>query len=135
MRLYADLFDAGYAHSIEVWNRDGELAGGSFGLAIGRAFFGESQFSGEAHTSKIAMAALTWHLAKWGFAFSDGKWETPTLRDMGFHCIPRTEFLAHVDGAVHQPGRKGRWRTETDLATVAAWQPAWSGTSGNPGTI
>jgi leucyl/phenylalanyl-tRNA--protein transferase len=123
MRIYTDLFDAGYAHSIEVWNRDGELVGGSFGLAIGRAFFGESQFSVEAHTSKIAMAVLTWHLAHWGFAFSDGKWETPTLRDMGFRCIPRSEFLARLTGTVHAPGRMGRWRTETDLATIAAWRP------------
>jgi len=131
MRLYAELFDAGYAHSIEVWNRDGELAGGSFGLAIGRVFFGESQFTREPHTSKIAMAALTWHLAKWGFAFSDGKWETPTLRDMGFRCIPRAEFLARVAGAVHRPGRMGRWRTETDLPTVAAWTPGPCGAAGD----
>jgi leucyl/phenylalanyl-tRNA--protein transferase len=106
-----------------VWNQDGELVGGSFGLAIGRVFFGESQFSGEAHTSKIAMAALTWHLAKWGFAFSDGKWKTPTLCDMGFRCIPRAEFLARLAVTVHEPGRPGRWRTEADLPTVAAWTP------------
>ncbi|MET0539618.1 MAG: leucyl/phenylalanyl-tRNA--protein transferase [Xanthobacteraceae bacterium] len=124
MRLYAELFDAGYAHSIEVWNSDGELAGGSFGLGIGGAFFGESQFSRESHTSKIAMAALTWHLDKWGFAFSDGKWETPTLRDMGFRCIPRPEFLTHLDSAVHQAGRVSRWQIEADLSAIAAWQPA-----------
>jgi leucyl/phenylalanyl-tRNA--protein transferase len=132
MRLYAELFDAGYAHSIEVWNSRGELAGGSFGLAIGRAFFGESQFSGEAHTSKIAMAALTWHLAKWGFAFSDGKWATPTLRDMGFRSISRADFLTHVANAAHAPGRLGRWRTEADLATVGAWKPARPGDAGRP---
>jgi leucyl/phenylalanyl-tRNA--protein transferase len=124
MRLYAELFDAGHAHSIEVWNQRGDLVGGSFGLAVGRCFFGESQFTGEAHTSKISKAALVWHLARWGFVFADGKWETPTMRDMGFRTIPRAEFLAHVAGAVHAPGRIGRWQTEADLATVAAWKPA-----------
>jgi leucyl/phenylalanyl-tRNA--protein transferase len=127
MRIYSDLFDAGYAHSIEVWNQDGELVGGSFGLGIGRVFFGESQFTREAHTSKIAMAVLTWHLAKWGFAFSDGKWETPTMRDMGFRCIPRKEFLAQLGDAVAGPSRMGRWRTEADLATVASWKPSQAG--------
>ena len=83
-----------------------------------------------AHTSKIAMAALTWHLAKWGFAFSDGKWETPTMRDMGFRCVPRAEFLTRLAGAVHAPGRMGRWRTEADLPTVAAWTPGQPGTAG-----
>ncbi|MPZ59175.1 MAG: leucyl/phenylalanyl-tRNA--protein transferase [Rhizobiales bacterium] len=133
MRLYAELFDAGHVHSIEVWNQAGELVGGSFGLAAGRVFFGESQFTREAHTSKIAMAALTWHLAKWGFAFSDGKWETPTMRDMGFRCIPRAEFLAHLASAVNEPGRMGRWEAETDLPTVAAWKPARPATPGMSG--
>jgi leucyl/phenylalanyl-tRNA--protein transferase len=123
MRLYAELFDMGYAHSIEVWNRDGELVGGSFGLAIGRAFFGESQFTIEPHTSKIAMATLTWHLAKWGFALSDGKWETPTMRDMGFRMMARAEFLRHTAEAVHATGRPGRWRMEADLPTIAVWKP------------
>jgi leucyl/phenylalanyl-tRNA--protein transferase len=123
MRLYTDLFDAGHAHSIEVWNRNGDLVGGSFGLGIGRVFFGESQFTRESHTSKIAMAVLTWHLAKWDFAFSDGKWETGSMRDMGFRCIPREEFLTRVASEVHAPGRVGRWHVETDLPTIAGWTP------------
>ena len=69
------------------------------------------------------MAALTWHLAKWRFAFSDGKWETPTMRDMGFRMLPRADFLKHTADAVHAPGRPGRWRMETDLPTVAGWKP------------
>ena len=39
--------------------------------------------------------------AHWDFAFSDGKWETPTLRDMGFRCIPRSEFLARLTDTAH----------------------------------
>src|SRR5690242_1446758 len=73
MRAYAEAFDAGLAHSFEVWNEKGELAGGGYGIAVGGAFMTESQFSGEPNTSKIGFTVLNWHLAHWGFAFNDGK--------------------------------------------------------------
>lgn len=123
MRLFADLFDQGHAHSVEVWNKDGRLVGGSYGLAIGGAFFGESQFSTERNTSKIAMTVLTWHLARWGFAFSDAKSDNPTLRAMKFQPVPRSEFLALLADATSRPGKTGRWEVEADLKTVAAWDP------------
>ena len=53
MHAYCDLHDAGYAHSFEVWNSDGELVGGGYGVAVGGAFTIESQFTRESHTSKI----------------------------------------------------------------------------------
>lgn len=93
MHAYAELFDAGYAHSFEVWNERGELAGGGYGVAIGRVFITESQVSREPNTSKMGFAALNWHLAHWGFAFNDGKLMTPTCHDMGFSEIPRDEYL------------------------------------------
>jgi leucyl/phenylalanyl-tRNA--protein transferase len=123
MRVYADLFDAGHAHSFEVWNEPGELVGGGYGVAIGGAFVTESQFSIEPNTSKIGFAVLNWHLARWGFAFNDGKLMTPTCRDMGFAEIPRTQFLARLVQARRLPGKSGRWQSETDAATVADWQP------------
>lgn len=123
MHSYADLFDAGYAHSFEVWNERGDLAGGGYGVAVGRAFITESQFSREPNTSKIGFTALNWHLAHWGFAFNDGKLMTPTCHDMGFREIPRSEYLAHLAQIVRAPDKKGRWQVETDLATVADWQP------------
>jgi leucyl/phenylalanyl-tRNA--protein transferase len=73
MHAYAEAFDAGHAHSFEVWNEKGELAGGGYGLSVGAAFFAESQFSREPNTGKIGMAVLNWHLAKWGYHFNDGK--------------------------------------------------------------
>src|SRR4029079_7889813 len=71
MRAYAELFDAGYVHSYEVWNKDGELVAGGYGVATGAAFSGESQFSRERDTSKIGQAALNFHLERWGYHFSD----------------------------------------------------------------
>ena len=123
MRVYAELFDAGYAHSFEVWNEAGELAGGGYGIAIGGAFATESQFSREANTSKIGFTVLDWHLAHWGFAFNDGKVMTPTTHDMGFREIPRRDFLSRLADAERQPGRPGRWQVEADVAAVAEWQP------------
>ncbi|HZT25289.1 MAG TPA: leucyl/phenylalanyl-tRNA--protein transferase [Pseudolabrys sp.] len=124
MRAYAALFDAGYAHSFEVWTERGDLVGGGYGVAIGASFSTESQFSREPNTSKIGFTVLNWHLAHWGFAFNDGKLMTPTCHDMGFREIPRTEFLRRLADAERQPGRPGRWQVEADVARVADWQPA-----------
>jgi leucyl/phenylalanyl-tRNA---protein transferase len=123
MRMYAELYDAGYVHSFEVWNESGALVGGGYGVAIGRAFFTESQFSLERDTSKLGFTVLNWHLARWGFTLNDGKWPTPTILDMGFRTIPRAAFLRHLQAATAEDGRSGRWTIESDLATVAAWQP------------
>jgi leucyl/phenylalanyl-tRNA--protein transferase len=124
MHAFADLFDAGHAHSFEVWNEKGELAGGGYGVAIGGAFVTESQFSHEPNTSKIGFTVLNWHLAHWGFAFNDGKLITTPTREMGFREIPRGDFLARLAQAAKQPERTGRWQAEAAVATVADWQPS-----------
>jgi len=121
MHAYADLFDAGYAHSFEVWSEAGALVGGGYGVALGRAFFTESQFSREPNTSKIGFTVLNWHLAKWGYRFNDGKWPTPTILDMGFRPIGRRRFLWDLARATHRPGNDGPWNVEADLKTIAAW--------------
>lgn len=123
MRAYADLFDAGLVHSFEVWNRDGKLVSGGYGVAIGRVFFTESQFSLEANTSKLGFSVLNWHLAKWGHGLNDGKWATPTITDMGFRMIPRTEFLRILGEDAGEGGKPGRWTVEATPEEVASWQP------------
>ena len=123
MHAFAEAFDAGFAHSFEVWNEKGELAGGGYGLAIGGCFVTELQFSREPNTSKIGFSVLNWHLAHWGFAFNDGKIMTPTCHDMGFRDIPRSEFLARLAQAERRPAKSGRWQVEADMAAVADWQP------------
>ena len=123
MHAYAALHDAGHAHSYEVWNAAGELVGGGYGVAIGGAFFGESQFSRERNTSKIGQAVLAWHLANWGFSYDDSKWPAPTLLNMGFCMIPRNEFIAITRAAIERPTKRGAWDIEGDLATIAEWRP------------
>jgi leucyl/phenylalanyl-tRNA--protein transferase len=95
MRAYADLFDAGLVHSFEVWSRDGKLVGGGYGVAIGRVFFTESQFSLEPNTSKLGFSVLNWHLAKWGYGLNDGKWATPHHHRHGFPHDSAQRVPAH----------------------------------------
>jgi leucyl/phenylalanyl-tRNA---protein transferase len=120
MSLYSALHDLGFAHSFEVWSADGRLIGGGYGLAIGRVFYTESQFSRESNTSKMGFASFNHHLAKWGYVLNDGKDFTRTIDAMGFRSIPRSEFDAILTEHTASGGREGRWQVEDDLATVAA---------------
>ena len=123
MRAYAQAFDAGFAHSFEVWNEAGELVAGGYGMAIGASFTFESQFTHETNASRIGAAVLTWHLAKWGYRYNDGKLIGPLWENMGFRDMPRREYLALLSDAVRLPGKNGRWQAEADLDTVSRWQP------------
>jgi leucyl/phenylalanyl-tRNA---protein transferase len=126
MRLYTDLFDQGHAHSFEVWDADGKLVGGGYGVSVGRVFVTESQFSLAPNTSKMGFAVLNYHLAKWGYVLNDGKDFTPTIDSMGFRTILRAEYehiLAESGKVGETGGRIGRWTTEADPATVAGWDP------------
>lgn len=123
MRAYAALHDAGYAHSFEVTDAAGELVGGGYGVAVGGCFVIESQFARESGASKIGFSVLNWHLARWGFTLSDNKVPSQNVLEMGFHTVPRAQFLAQFAESQRLGDRPGRWQTETDLATVAAWEP------------
>ena len=124
MRAYAALYDEGYVHSFEVWNTTGVLVGGGYGVALGRIFFTESQFSHEANTSKFGFSVLNWHLVRWGYVLNDGKDPTPTILDMGFRSIPRTEFLRCLAENAGSGGKAGHWEVEADPKSVADWQPS-----------
>lgn len=123
MHAFADLYDAGHAHSFEVWNKDGALVGGGYGLAVNGVFHTESQFSRESNTSKMGFTLFNWHLAKWGFALNDGKDPTPTINEMRFRMIPRAELQAILDRGTLEMSRPGRWECETDLKSIAEWVP------------
>lgn len=135
MRAYCELHDAGYAHSYEVWNNDGALVGGGYGVAVGGAFTIESQFTRESHTSKIGFAILNWHLAKWGFLLNDNKGPTNNTLEMGFGVVPRAAFQARLREAMRIPDRCGKWDVEADLPTIARWQPALASDAGAAPTL
>lgn len=123
MHAYAALHDAGCAHSYEVWNAQGELVGGGYGVAVGRVFFGESQFFRERNASKVGTSVLIWHLNRWGFALADAKSPASAMRDLGFRIISREDFRRCLAEFAHGGYQPGRWIAEADTATVAAWTP------------
>jgi len=95
---YSILHGNGWAHSVEVWS-DGDLCGGLYGLAIGKAFFGESMFSRHSNASKAAMSALCHLLRKAGFAVLDCQVESPHLLSLGARLMPRAEFATMLSAA------------------------------------
>lgn len=107
-QAYTRLHALGHAHSVETW-RDGRLVGGLYGIAIGRAFFGESMFSHVTDASKIALAHLCRYLAARDFGIIDCQMETAHLASMGARPIPRSEYLARVTALVDDGNRPGRW--------------------------
>jgi len=119
-RAYASLHAEGLAHSIEVW-MDGELAGGIYGVAIGRMFFGESMFSRRTDASKIAMARLAAQLDRWEFPLIDCQLETLHLLSLGAEQLSRRAFIADVTRLTALAGPK--WAIDADLAGSAEHAP------------
>lgn len=110
---YGELHRQGLAHSMEVW-MDGELAGGIYGVALGRMFFGESMFSRRTDGSKIALAVLAAQLGRWGFPWIDCQLETEHLLSLGAAPVPRHVFVAAVARLAHEP--QPQWVLDSDLA-------------------
>jgi leucyl/phenylalanyl-tRNA--protein transferase len=88
---YVHLHRLGHAHSVEAW-RDGQLAGGLYGVCQGGAFFGESMFHRETDASKVALHALVQRLKARGFTLLDTQWITPHLRTFGAFEVPRAVY-------------------------------------------
>jgi leucyl/phenylalanyl-tRNA--protein transferase len=115
MAAYERLAERGYAHSVEVWS-DGGLAGGLYGVALGRMFYGESMFSRKSSASKVALAYVVRQLERWGFEMVDCQMPTAHLVSMGAREIPRAEFLRRLGTLVRQPSVSSPWTADPDLA-------------------
>ena len=111
---YAALHGAGFAHSVETW-MGGELAGGLYGVAIGRVFFGESMFTRATDASKLALAHLARQLVRWEFGLIDCQMATPHLASLGAREVPRKDFMRALSELVNYPSRTGNWRFDDDL--------------------
>jgi leucyl/phenylalanyl-tRNA--protein transferase len=115
LHAYGELADLGVAHSIETWHGD-ELAGGLYGVAIGRVFFGESMFARRTDASKVALVHLVRQLRRWGFPLIDCQMSTSHLASMGGQNVSRAEFLSAVRRHVQAPPVAAPWRLDADLA-------------------
>jgi leucyl/phenylalanyl-tRNA--protein transferase len=100
MRGYCALHAAGHAHSVETWI-DGRLAGGLYGVNLGRAFYGESMFSHAPEASKIAFAHLAGFLHEAGCGIIDCQMKTSHLATLGAREIPRSHFSALLAEFAH----------------------------------
>ncbi len=103
---YTRLHELGWAHSIEIW-RDGELAGGLYGICIGGFFAGESMFHHVTDASKAAVAALVDLMGDTPTALIDVQWSTPHLASLGVIEIPRPTYLERLATAVRAPTPTG----------------------------
>ena len=89
--LYGELFDAGYCHTVEVYEQ-GRLVGGLYGVRLRSAFFGESMFHVERDASKVALAHLVARLKRGGFTLLDTQFVTPHLAQFGAIEVPRRTY-------------------------------------------
>ena len=111
-RAYAHLHRLGHAHSIEVFDEEGRLAGGIYGVAIGRMFFGESMFSARSGGSKVALAALARWLDERGWPLIDAQVGNPHLESLGAEAWPRERFMDALAALTAAPGLGGSWTGE-----------------------
>ena len=100
INAYTVLHEMGHAHSVEVWNKKGELVGGLYGLRINGFFAGESMFHRERDASKVALMYLVDIMNAASMTLLDTQWKTEHLASMGGIEIPRAEYLALLEHAV-----------------------------------
>ena len=117
---YIELHKMGIAHSVEIWNDNNKLVGGLYGIATGGVFSGESMFSKERDASKIAFAALAYHMQDWGYSLIDCQIENPHLMSMGAINIPRKDYLGVLKTTRYFSQADWKYNPECDLSH---WQP------------
>ncbi len=108
MNAYCALHELGYAHSVETWMGN-ELAGGLYGVAIGKMFYGESMFARKTDASKIALANLAQILVAQDFGLIDCQMSTQHLASLGAREIPRKEFINKINKLCNIPHAPKKW--------------------------
>ncbi len=109
IEAYIKLHTGGYAHSVEAWE-NGALAGGLYGISLGKAFFGESMFSNVSNSSKAAFIVLAEKLFSLNFDFIDCQVHTHHLESLGAEFISRNEFTGMLARSLKHETIAGSWR-------------------------
>ena len=117
-QAYCELHRLGHAHSVEIWAGD-TLAGGLYGVAVGKVFFGESMFSRSPNTSKLALVALVRQLEAWGFELIDCQVSSEHLMSLGAEEISRSLFSSllqkYTSSSIQNPSL---WNYQTDVPLI-----------------
>ena len=108
VEAYCKLHELGFAHSFETY-LDDQLVGGLYGVAIGKAFFGESMFHTVTDASKVAFYHLHQFLKNHGFKLIDCQQETDHLKSLGAYPIPRKDYLSELETLVTEPSLVSSW--------------------------
>jgi leucyl/phenylalanyl-tRNA--protein transferase len=112
IEAYCKLHESGFAHSVEAW-QDDTLAGGLYGVSLGKCFFGESMFTTITSASKVAFVALVNYLKALSFDLIDCQVKTEHLISFGAREIPRERFLKQLKKSLENPTLKGKWSYST----------------------
>ena len=105
---YCKLHESGFAHSVEVWYNN-KLAGGLYGVSLGRCFFGESMFTRVSNASNVALFKLVEYLKKFSFDMIDCQVSTEHLKRFGASEISRSRFLEQLRKSLIAPTIRGKW--------------------------
>ena len=108
IKAYERLYELGFAHCVEVWDGE-ELIGGIYGVALGRAFFGESMFYRRANASKVALVHLVRRLDAQGYELIDCQQQTAHTARFGAALMQRSEFLDALSEALCHETQRGHW--------------------------
>jgi len=109
IKAYKKLHEAGYGHSVEAWHK-GELAGGLYGVSLGKSFFGESMFTRISNASNVAFVKLVEYLTALSFDMIDCQVRTEHMIRFGAREISRNLFLQQLKESVGEPTIKGKWQ-------------------------
>jgi leucyl/phenylalanyl-tRNA---protein transferase len=109
IEAYTNLHKMGIAHSVEVWDQEGSLCGGLYGVALGKVYFGESMFHTRSNASKYGFITLVKLLQKHGYELIDCQVHNSHLESLGATLVPRNIFLSLLEEQVNQAGDYGLW--------------------------
>lgn len=115
---YTQLHAQGFAHSIEVWDENGQLIGGLYGLKIGTIYFGESMFHRASNASKLAFWGLMRLCEQSGVALVDCQLPNEHLLSLGATTLDRRGFLTQLDDLITQPSTKWSSESHQNLAVA-----------------
>lgn len=114
---YCRLHELGFAHSVEAW-QDNRLAGGLYGVSLGKCFFGESMFSQASNASKAALICLVRRLKQLDFKIVDSQVYTQHLESLGAREIPRAEYVEILKEGLKYPTLRGNWGEMTQFNKI-----------------